>query len=134
MGYEVWRLSCFPWRWNSIQRWCCKIHSVCRAGGKPLLELNRVLRPGGFFIWSATPVYREEKRDQDDWNGMLLLIVASCQLLQMKQTTHPFCGLKDLSDTHMYLMILLLLRSLMLIQSIGNKSFQFQLIGQVFVM
>ncbi|KAM0888202.1 hypothetical protein ACQ4PT_028534 [Festuca glaucescens] len=38
-------------------------------GGKPLLELNRVLRPGGFFIWSATPVYREEKRDQDDWNG-----------------------------------------------------------------
>jgi hypothetical protein len=40
------------------------------AGGKPLLELNRVLRPGGFFIWSATPVYREEKRDQDDWNGL----------------------------------------------------------------
>jgi hypothetical protein len=23
------------------------------AGGKPLLELNRVLRPGGYFIWSA---------------------------------------------------------------------------------
>jgi hypothetical protein len=39
------------------------------AGGKPLLELNRVLRPGGYFIWSATPVYRQEKRDQDDWNG-----------------------------------------------------------------
>lgn len=40
------------------------------AGGKPLLELNRVLRPGGYYIWSATPVYRQEKRDQDDWNGL----------------------------------------------------------------
>ncbi|CAL9246199.1 unnamed protein product, partial [Arabidopsis halleri] len=24
-------------------------------GGRPLWELNRVLRPGGFFVWSATP-------------------------------------------------------------------------------
>ncbi|XP_051205552.1 probable methyltransferase PMT23 [Lolium perenne] len=47
-------------------------------GGKPLLELNRVLRPGGFFIWSATPVYREEKRDQDDWNAMVTLTKSIC--------------------------------------------------------
>ncbi|TVU19795.1 hypothetical protein EJB05_35966, partial [Eragrostis curvula] len=40
--------------------------------GKPLLELNRVLRPGGYFVWSATPVYRQEKRDQDDWNAALI--------------------------------------------------------------
>lgn len=39
------------------------------TGGKPLLELNRVLRPGGYYIWSATPVYRRGKRDEDDWNG-----------------------------------------------------------------
>jgi hypothetical protein len=44
------------------------------AGGKPLLELNRVLRPGGYFIWSATPVYRQEQRDQDDWNGSWVVI------------------------------------------------------------
>ena len=44
------------------------------AGGKPLLELNRVLRPGGYFIWSATSVYRQEKRDQDDWNGSWAVI------------------------------------------------------------
>ena len=40
------------------------------AGGKPLLELNRVLRPGGYYIWSATPVYRKDPRDIDDWNGL----------------------------------------------------------------
>ncbi|ONM24729.1 putative methyltransferase PMT23 [Zea mays] len=48
------------------------------AGGKPLLELNRVLRPGGYFIWSATPVYRQEQRDQDDWNAMVTLIKSIC--------------------------------------------------------
>ncbi|CAI7833394.1 unnamed protein product [Closterium sp. NIES-53] len=28
-------------------------------GGKLLLEVNRLLRPGGYFIWSATPVCKE---------------------------------------------------------------------------
>uniref|UniRef100_A0A0E0A0I5 Methyltransferase n=2 Tax=Oryza glumipatula TaxID=40148 RepID=A0A0E0A0I5_9ORYZ len=46
--------------------------------GKPLLELNRVLRPGGYYIWSATPVYRQEKRDQDDWNAMVKLTKSIC--------------------------------------------------------
>jgi hypothetical protein len=41
------------------------------TGGKPLLELNRLLRPGGYYIWSATPVYRKDKRDIEDWNGLL---------------------------------------------------------------
>ncbi|KAL5647973.1 hypothetical protein ACJX0J_042328, partial [Zea mays] len=40
--------------------------------------LNRVLRPGGYFIWSATPVYRQEQRDQDDWNAMVTLIKSIC--------------------------------------------------------
>jgi SAM-dependent methyltransferase len=50
---------------------CSTYFLIGMAGGKPLLELNRVLRPGGYFIWSATPVYRREKRFQDDWNGTL---------------------------------------------------------------
>ncbi|OEL20622.1 putative methyltransferase PMT23 [Dichanthelium oligosanthes] len=51
----------------------------CARCGKPLLELNRVLRPGGYFIWSATPVYRQEKRDQDDWNeNNHLLVITDC--------------------------------------------------------
>lgn len=41
-----------------------------KLGGMPLLELNRILRPGGYFIWSATPVYRDDSRDQSVWNGL----------------------------------------------------------------
>jgi len=44
----------------------------CRtAGGKLLLELNRVLRPGGFFVWSATPIYQKLPEDVEIWNGKL---------------------------------------------------------------
>ncbi|CAN6341685.1 unnamed protein product [Urochloa humidicola] len=55
----------------------CRVHWYAN-GGKPLLELNRVLRPGGYFIWSATPVYRQEKRDQDDWNAMVTVTKSIC--------------------------------------------------------
>ncbi|XP_066367143.1 probable methyltransferase PMT23 [Miscanthus floridulus] len=55
----------------------CRVHWYAN-GGKPLLELNRVLRPGGYFIWSATPVYRQGKRDQGDWNAMVTLTKSIC--------------------------------------------------------
>ncbi|KAL6841281.1 hypothetical protein ACP4OV_028799 [Aristida adscensionis] len=54
----------------------CRVHWYAN-GGKPLMELNRVLRPGGYFIWSATPVYRQEKRDQDDWNASLAMVTVT---------------------------------------------------------
>ncbi|MCH81575.1 putative methyltransferase PMT26-like, partial [Trifolium medium] len=42
---------------------------ICaRVGGKLLLELNRVLRPGGFFVWSATPIYQKLAEDVEIWN------------------------------------------------------------------
>ncbi|KAK8566283.1 hypothetical protein V6N12_059812 [Hibiscus sabdariffa] len=37
--------------------------------GMLLLELNRVLRPGGYFVWSATPVYQKLPEDVEIWNG-----------------------------------------------------------------
>jgi len=43
-------------------------------GGKPLYELNRILRPGGYFAWSATPVYRDDDRDQKVWKGLSILL------------------------------------------------------------
>ncbi|KAJ1286036.1 hypothetical protein BS78_03G323300 [Paspalum vaginatum] len=55
----------------------CRVHWYA-DGGKPLLELNRVLRPGGYYIWSATPVYRKDPRDIDDWNAMVALTKAIC--------------------------------------------------------
>ncbi|KAH9662936.1 putative methyltransferase PMT27 [Citrus sinensis] len=47
-------------------------------GGKLLLELNRVLRPGGYFVWSATPVYQKLGEDVEIWNAMSNLTVSMC--------------------------------------------------------
>lgn len=41
------------------------------AGGKLLLELNRLLRPGGYFVWSATPVYQKLPEDVAIWEGII---------------------------------------------------------------
>ncbi|CAI8598894.1 unnamed protein product [Vicia faba] len=47
-------------------------------GGKLLLELNRVLRPGGYFIWSATPIYQKLPEDVEIWNEMKALTKSIC--------------------------------------------------------
>ncbi|XP_071737033.1 probable methyltransferase PMT26 [Rutidosis leptorrhynchoides] len=47
-------------------------------GGKLLLELNRLLRPGGYFVWSATPVYRKGLEDVGIWDAMTKLIESMC--------------------------------------------------------
>ncbi|KAL9234219.1 hypothetical protein vseg_009114 [Gypsophila vaccaria] len=53
-------------------------------GGKLLLELNRVLRPGGFFVWSATPVYRDDPEDVGIWKAMSKLTKSMCwELLEI---------------------------------------------------
>ncbi|KAL6274031.1 hypothetical protein ACE6H2_024723 [Prunus campanulata] len=49
-----------------------------KEGGMLLLELNRVLRPGGYFVWSATPVYRKEKEDVEIWKEMSALTASMC--------------------------------------------------------
>ncbi|XP_047331213.1 probable methyltransferase PMT27 [Impatiens glandulifera] len=47
-------------------------------GGALLLELNRVLRPGGYFVWSATPVYQTLEEDVEIWREMSKLTAAMC--------------------------------------------------------
>ncbi|CAL0319445.1 unnamed protein product [Lupinus luteus] len=47
-------------------------------GGKLLLELNRVLRPGGYFVWSATPVYRKDPENVGIWKDMSEIINSMC--------------------------------------------------------
>ncbi|XP_057966060.1 probable methyltransferase PMT26 [Malania oleifera] len=55
-------------------------------GGKLLLELNRVLRPGGFFVWSATPVYQKLSEDVEIWNAMRELTNSMCwELVAIKK-------------------------------------------------
>jgi SAM-dependent methyltransferase len=40
-------------------------------GGLLLLELNRILRPGGLFVWSATPVYQDDEINQKLWKDTI---------------------------------------------------------------
>ncbi|CAL9110236.1 unnamed protein product [Musa acuminata var. zebrina] len=47
-------------------------------GGMLLLELNRLLRPGGYFVWSATPVYRTDPEDVGIWKAMTALTTSMC--------------------------------------------------------
>lgn len=47
-------------------------------GGKLLLELNRVLRPGGYFVWSATPVYQKDPESVGIWKDMRTITKSMC--------------------------------------------------------
>ncbi|KAL0341244.1 UNVERIFIED_CONTAM: putative methyltransferase PMT23 [Sesamum radiatum] len=63
----------------------CRVHWNA-DGGKPMLELNRILRPGGYFIWSATPVYKK-----DDWHkNIWRTIVALTETICWTQVTRSF--------------------------------------------
>ncbi|WOL04506.1 hypothetical protein Cni_G13227 [Canna indica] len=54
-------------------------------GGMLLLELNRLLRPGGYFVWSATPVYQDLPEDVEIWKAMSDLTKSMCWELVTKK-------------------------------------------------
>ncbi|KAK4836485.1 hypothetical protein QYF36_023726 [Acer negundo] len=64
-----------------------------KDGGKPLLELNRILRPGGFFIWSATPVYLKDEAHRNIWNAMVALTESLCWKIVAKTVDASGIGL-----------------------------------------
>ncbi|TKY47573.1 methyltransferase PMT23 [Spatholobus suberectus] len=70
----------------------CRVHWDA-DGGKPLFELNRILRPGGFFAWSATPVYRDDERDRKVWNAMVTVTKAMCWTVVAKTLDSSGIGL-----------------------------------------
>nr|GME04561.1 probable methyltransferase PMT26 [Ipomoea batatas]GME12722.1 probable methyltransferase PMT26 [Ipomoea batatas] len=63
-------------------------------GGTLLLELNRLLRPGGYFVWSATPVYQKRRReDVEIWEAMKKLTKSMCwELLTTKKDRRNRAG------------------------------------------
>ncbi|KAI5434032.1 probable methyltransferase PMT23 [Lathyrus oleraceus] len=70
----------------------CRVHWDA-DGGKPLYELNRILRPGGYFAWSATPVYRDDDRDQKVWKAMVAITKAMCWKVVAKADDSSGIGL-----------------------------------------
>ncbi|KAG6530180.1 probable methyltransferase PMT26 [Zingiber officinale] len=55
-----------------------------REGGMLLLELNRLLRPGGYFVWSATPIYRTDPENVEIWQAMTAITKSMCWAMVSK--------------------------------------------------
>ncbi|CAA6654709.1 unnamed protein product [Spirodela intermedia] len=70
----------------------CRIHWHADEG-RALLELNRILRPGGFFTWSATPIYRDDEEDKSIWNAMVSLTESICWKMVAKSIDPNGIGL-----------------------------------------
>ncbi|XP_061372182.1 probable methyltransferase PMT10 isoform X2 [Gastrolobium bilobum] len=62
----------------------CRINWT-RDDGILLLEANRLLRAGGYFVWAAQPVYKHEESLQEQWKEMEDLTVSICWELVRKE-------------------------------------------------
>lgn len=62
----------------------CRINWT-RDDGILLLEVNRMLRAGGYFAWAAQPVYKHEESQQEAWKEMEDLIARICWELVKKE-------------------------------------------------
>ncbi|KAK4276697.1 hypothetical protein QN277_014816 [Acacia crassicarpa] len=62
----------------------CRINWT-RDDGILLLEADRLLRAGGYFVWAAQPVYKHEEILQDQWKEMENLTAHICWELVRKE-------------------------------------------------
>ncbi|XWS21692.1 hypothetical protein CRYUN_Cryun30bG0076100 [Craigia yunnanensis] len=62
----------------------CRINWT-RDDGILLLEANRMLRAGGYFVWAAQPVYKHEEILQEQWKEMEDLTARICWELIKKE-------------------------------------------------
>ncbi|CAN6471642.1 unnamed protein product [Victoria cruziana] len=62
----------------------CQINWT-RDDGATLLEVNRLLRAGGYFIWAAEPVYQDDESSKGAWKGMEKLTASLCWNLVKKE-------------------------------------------------
>ncbi|TVU36529.1 hypothetical protein EJB05_18466, partial [Eragrostis curvula] len=62
----------------------CRINWT-RDDGILLLEVNRLLRAGGYFVWAAQPVYKHEEAQQEAWKEMEDLTARLCWELVKKE-------------------------------------------------
>ncbi|CAL9774709.1 unnamed protein product [Musa acuminata subsp. burmannicoides] len=72
----------------------CRVPWHIEGSGMLLLELNRLLRPGGYFVWSATPVYQDLPEDAEIWKAMSALTKSMCwEMVTRKNDTLNQVGL-----------------------------------------
>lgn len=62
----------------------CRINWT-RDDGILLLEVDRMLRAGGYFVWAAQPVYKHEENLQEQWREMEDLTDRICWRLVKKE-------------------------------------------------
>ncbi|XP_031094695.1 probable methyltransferase PMT11 [Ipomoea triloba] len=62
----------------------CRINWT-RDDGILLLEVNRMLRGGGYFVWAAQPVYKHEPILEEQWEEMVNLTNSLCWKLVKKE-------------------------------------------------
>ncbi|KAL3838441.1 hypothetical protein ACJIZ3_023032 [Penstemon smallii] len=62
----------------------CRINWT-RDDGILLLEVNRMLRAGGYFAWAAQPVYKHEAVLEEQWEEMVNLTSRLCWTLVKKE-------------------------------------------------
>ncbi|XAR62859.1 Phosphoethanolamine N-methyltransferase [Bertholletia excelsa] len=62
----------------------CRINWT-RDDGVLVLEVNRMLRAGGYFVWAAQPVYKHEENQQEQWKEMEDLTRRVCWELVKKE-------------------------------------------------
>ncbi|OIT38581.1 PREDICTED: probable methyltransferase PMT11 [Nicotiana attenuata] len=62
----------------------CRINWT-RDDGILLLEVNRILRAGGYFVWAAQPVYKHEAALEEQWEEMVNLTTRLCWKLVKKE-------------------------------------------------
>lgn len=63
-------------------------HLAVPADGILLKELNRILRPNGYFIYSAPPAYRKDKDFPEIWDKLVKLTSGMCwKLIAQKVQT-----------------------------------------------
>ncbi|CAI9091558.1 OLC1v1026621C2 [Oldenlandia corymbosa var. corymbosa] len=62
----------------------CRINWT-RDDGILLLEVNRMLRAGGYFAWAAQPVYKHEAALEEQWEEMVNLTTSLCWQLVKRE-------------------------------------------------
>ncbi|PWA70900.1 S-adenosyl-L-methionine-dependent methyltransferase [Artemisia annua] len=62
----------------------CRVNWT-RDDGILLLEVNRLLRAGGYFVWAAQPVYKHEPLLEEQWQEMINLTNRLCWNLVKKE-------------------------------------------------